>query len=46
VLEMLDQDGEPAGEPGHLMRAIGRDGLDPGHYWWARASVVAKGTGN
>ncbi len=46
VLEMLGQDGEPAGEPGHLMRAIGRDGLDPGHYWWARASVVAKGTGD
>jgi SAM-dependent methyltransferase len=46
VLEMLGQGGEPVGEPGDLMKAIGRDGLDPGCFWWARASVVLKGTGS
>jgi len=45
VLKMLGPEGEPEGEPGLLMRAIGRDGLDPGNFWWARASAVAKGTG-
>lgn len=28
---------------GCLMRDIARDGLDPGHYWWARATSVQEG---
>ncbi len=44
VLEMLGQGGEPEGEPGKLMRDIDRDGLDPGHFWWAKTSAVGKGT--
>lgn len=40
VLEMLGQGGEPEGESGRLMRAIGSDGLDPGCFWWAQASAV------
>ena len=45
VLAFLGQGGEPVGEPGRLMKGIGRDGLDPGYFWWARASTVVKGTG-
>lgn len=45
VLELLRQGGEPAGQVGRLMRGIDRDGLDPGYYWWARASAVTEGAG-
>jgi len=45
VLEFLGQGGKPTGEPGRLMEAISRDGLDPGYFWWARASMVMEGTG-
>jgi len=44
ALEMLGQAAEPDGEPGRLMRNIGRYGLDPGQYWWAR--VVSGGEGS
>ena len=45
ALAFLGQGREPMGEPGRLMKNISRDGLDPGYFWWARASVVVKGTG-
>ncbi len=45
VLDMLSRGGDKEGESGHLMKAIDRDGLDPGHFWWARASVVSEGVG-
>ena len=45
VLELLKQGGEPTGQVGRLMRGIDRDGLDPGYYWWARASAVSEGAG-
>ena len=45
VLELLNQGGEPTGQVGRLMRGIDRDGLDPGYYWWARASGVIEGAG-
>ncbi len=45
VLEFLGQEGEPTGEPGCLMKSIGRDGLDPGYFWWARASATMEGMG-
>jgi SAM-dependent methyltransferase len=43
VLEFLGQGGQPDGEPGRLMKAIRRDGLDPGHYWWACAKAATEG---
>ena len=46
VLEMLGPGLEAAGESGRLARNIGRHGLDPGHFWWARAAGSAEGTGN
>ncbi len=45
VLEMLGRGGGPGTEPGKLMRDIGRDGLDPGYFWWAKTSAGGKGTG-
>jgi len=45
VLELLKQGGETTGQVGRLMRGIDRDGLDPGYYWWARASAVSEGAG-
>lgn len=45
ALAFLGQDGEPSGEPGRLMKVIRSDGLDPGYFWWARASAVFEGTG-
>ena len=46
VLDMLGPGLTAEGEPGRLAGNIGRDGLDPGHYWWARATTGAEGTGN
>jgi SAM-dependent methyltransferase len=46
VLALLRRGGEPTGQVGRLMREIDRDGLDPGYYWWARASAVVEGAGN
>ena len=46
VLDMLGPGLEAVGEPGRLARNIGRHGLDPGHYWWARAATNAEGPGN
>ena len=46
VLELLRRGGEPTGQVGRVMRGIDRDGLDPGYYWWARASAVSEGAGN
>jgi SAM-dependent methyltransferase len=45
VLELLKQGGDTTGQVGRLMRGIDRDGLDPGYYWWARASAVSEGAG-
>ncbi len=46
VLDMLGPGVAAGGETALLARNIGRDGLDPGHYWWARAISGAEGTGN
>ncbi|MEN8005620.1 MAG: methyltransferase domain-containing protein [Candidatus Krumholzibacteriota bacterium] len=46
VLEMLGPGRQSGGEPARLARNIGQYGLDPGHYWWARATAEAKGTGH
>jgi hypothetical protein len=35
--------GPPTGPVAGLMRRIGRDGLDPGRYWWARVGPGATG---
>jgi len=40
VLEFLGLGGEQTGDCGRLMKAIDRDGLDPGCFWWAGVSVV------
>lgn len=40
VLEFLGRGEQEKGDSGRLMRAIGRDGLDPGFFWWAGASVL------
>lgn len=44
VLEMLGPHLEADGEPGSLVRSIARDGLDPGHFWWARATTAEEGS--
>ena len=46
VLDMLGPGVDAGGESALLARNIGRDGLDPGHYWWARATTGGEGTGN
>lgn len=45
VLGFLDQGGDPAGEPGRLMKSIRRDGLDPGEFWWAQAIISGEEVG-
>jgi transglutaminase-like putative cysteine protease len=46
VLNWLGR-GEPLdGWLSRLIEGIGRDGLDPGNFWWARARMSSEGTGS
>ena len=46
VQAFLDPGAASKGEPGRLRIGIERDGLDPGHYWWARATSRMERTGS
>ena len=46
VLEFLGVAEQVDRPLGRLIEGIGRDGLDPGNYWWARAQADAEGTGS
>jgi len=44
VLAFLDPVSGSSGEINRLKTGIGRDGVDPGDYWWARAALVDERT--
>gem|GEM_PF-1957679 len=44
VVDMLNQGGKAKGEAGRLVKAIRRDGLDPGYFWWAGTVAASRGS--
>ena len=46
VVEWLGIGDPVKGRVKRLIEGIGRDGLDPGYFWWARAQNACEGTGS